>query len=311
MKKNCIFFGYMTLILLCAGGYLFADSGDVNNNGLIDIVDALLIAQYYVDFNPEDFEEAYADVNCDTHIDIVDALLVAQYYVGLIDSFPCSPNPEPTPFQNSYSLHTKYSSIRSYPVGGGIFIIYIEPQINFSGNVSLTVTADPLLNASLNRQVLDENNTVSELTIFPDSRIELALYRITIDAVHDEDNKNIIVEADVMSWETGDTTEYNAHLYTFNQWLQDNRPDLNLSLYNTWTLYRTYPQTLIVEHITFLNDEWEIRLCYHVMIPPDDWSRLLVRKRGDIEATLALYRETADAVISETDISEYPIMYGY
>ncbi|MBN2535747.1 MAG: hypothetical protein JXB88_22905 [Spirochaetales bacterium] len=28
-----------------------------------------------------------ADVNCDGSIDIVDALLVAQYYVGLINSF--------------------------------------------------------------------------------------------------------------------------------------------------------------------------------------------------------------------------------
>ena len=30
-----------------------------------------------------------ADVNCDGTIDIIDALLIAQYYVGLIPSFPC------------------------------------------------------------------------------------------------------------------------------------------------------------------------------------------------------------------------------
>jgi DUF1680 family protein len=59
--------------------------GDVNGSGTIDIVDALLIAQYYVGLNPAGFVVANADVNCTSTIDIVDALLVAQYYVGLIN----------------------------------------------------------------------------------------------------------------------------------------------------------------------------------------------------------------------------------
>ncbi|MBN2442450.1 MAG: glycoside hydrolase family 3 C-terminal domain-containing protein [Spirochaetales bacterium] len=61
--------------------------GDVNNDGSIDIVDALLIAQYYVDLNPPNFDISRADTNCNGNIDIVDALLIAQYYVGLIEKF--------------------------------------------------------------------------------------------------------------------------------------------------------------------------------------------------------------------------------
>ncbi len=63
--------------------------GDVNGSGTIDIVDALVIAQYYVGLMPDPFVVANADVNCSGGIDIVDALLVAQYYVGLITSFSC------------------------------------------------------------------------------------------------------------------------------------------------------------------------------------------------------------------------------
>jgi aryl-phospho-beta-D-glucosidase BglC (GH1 family) len=63
--------------------------GDVNGSGTVDIVDALLIAQYYVGLNPAGFVSANADVNCSGTIDIVDALVVAQYYVGLVTSFPC------------------------------------------------------------------------------------------------------------------------------------------------------------------------------------------------------------------------------
>jgi hypothetical protein len=63
--------------------------GDVNGSGGVDIVDALLIAQFYVGLNPANFNSALADVNCSGVIDIVDALLIAQFYVGLFASFPC------------------------------------------------------------------------------------------------------------------------------------------------------------------------------------------------------------------------------
>ncbi|MBN2738194.1 MAG: hypothetical protein JXR70_14515 [Spirochaetales bacterium] len=65
-------------------------SGDVNDDGVVNIVDALLIAQRYVNLPVSGiFIEEKADVNCSQKIDIVDALLVAQYYVGLIDEFSC------------------------------------------------------------------------------------------------------------------------------------------------------------------------------------------------------------------------------
>ncbi|MBN2535420.1 MAG: right-handed parallel beta-helix repeat-containing protein [Spirochaetales bacterium] len=73
------------------------DLGDVNGDWNIDIVDALLTAQYYVGLNPGNFNPGNADVNCDNSIDIVDALLIAQYYVGLIPAMPCSATNPPTP----------------------------------------------------------------------------------------------------------------------------------------------------------------------------------------------------------------------
>jgi len=61
--------------------------GDVNQDNAINVVDALLIAQYYVGLNPSNFNSAYADTDCNGTITIVDALLIAQYYVGLISGF--------------------------------------------------------------------------------------------------------------------------------------------------------------------------------------------------------------------------------
>ncbi|MBN1700046.1 MAG: RICIN domain-containing protein [Spirochaetales bacterium] len=64
-----------------------ASLGDVNADSNINIVDALLTAQYYVGLEPAGFDTSRADTNCDGTINIVDALLIAQYYVGLVNGF--------------------------------------------------------------------------------------------------------------------------------------------------------------------------------------------------------------------------------
>jgi mannan endo-1,4-beta-mannosidase len=62
------------------------NKGDANNDGTIDIIDALLIAQCYVGLTSCPGTDV-GDTNCDGSIDIIDALLIAQYYVGLISGF--------------------------------------------------------------------------------------------------------------------------------------------------------------------------------------------------------------------------------
>lgn len=74
-----------------------AEWGDVNDDAVIDIVDALLVAQFYVGLDPQGFLQEAADVSADGDIDIVDALLIAQFYVGLINEFPASSTDTPSP----------------------------------------------------------------------------------------------------------------------------------------------------------------------------------------------------------------------
>ncbi|MBN2440164.1 MAG: glycoside hydrolase family 5 protein [Spirochaetales bacterium] len=65
--------------------------GDANNDGRVNILDSLIITQFYVGLNPGNFNFMLADVNCNNVVDVVDALLIAQYYVRLIDFF-CNGN---------------------------------------------------------------------------------------------------------------------------------------------------------------------------------------------------------------------------
>jgi hypothetical protein len=100
MKNNNVM--VKSIIIACifvvfSGFYLQAQNlGDVNNDNSINIVDALLVAQYYVGLNPSPFYSSAADANCSGSIDIVDALMIAQYYVGLVSSLSCDTTPEPT-----------------------------------------------------------------------------------------------------------------------------------------------------------------------------------------------------------------------
>ena len=93
MKKT----GFIIILILILSVSAGAQSlGDVNNSSQVDIVDSLLVAQYYVGLNPAGFYISAADVSGDSTIDIIDALLIAQYYVGLISEFPAGGTVQPT-----------------------------------------------------------------------------------------------------------------------------------------------------------------------------------------------------------------------
>lgn len=63
--------------------------GDVNGDGQVNYLDAMLIAQFYVgDIEEDELNLAAADVNGDGIVNYLDAMMVAQFYVGDIDSFP-------------------------------------------------------------------------------------------------------------------------------------------------------------------------------------------------------------------------------
>lgn len=100
--KNVLFLCLVfILISVCTTLYSQAppvQPGDVNEDNEVDIIDALLIAQYYVGITPPGLiNTSVSDVNYSGRTDIVDALLIAQLYVGIIQTFPDSRTPVPTP----------------------------------------------------------------------------------------------------------------------------------------------------------------------------------------------------------------------
>ncbi|MBN2736030.1 MAG: hypothetical protein JXR70_03555 [Spirochaetales bacterium] len=112
MKRTLFLIFVSSLILLTGTSQVFAADalcGDVDANGRVNIVDALLAAQIYVGFDIE-YEKCWTDVDGDDKITILDALFIAQYYIGLIKEFKgcqdCGSQPTPSiPAKEAESIY--------------------------------------------------------------------------------------------------------------------------------------------------------------------------------------------------------------
>ena len=252
---------------------------------------------------------------------------------------------------DKFELEAKYSYIRSYPEGGGIFIIKMTPKRGFSGYVSLQINTDSNLNAQLDRKTLNKQSQVAEITIQPNELTELKTYKIVLTATYHKKSKHmtffnwiskikfpflsyvinhlfnrcnsdydcaplshiketLVLEVEMFDWTSDNLPDAIIKRDELIDWLEDEHPEFGNFSGENWFAYLTYPAHLIVEHWTFLYEKWEMRICYHVTIPPYNWSMLCLRPRGEVDAIFVAKRES-DGTTYEIPISDYPIFYGY
>jgi hypothetical protein len=96
MKIKCL---CLVILFVILGQFISASTlGDVNEDEKVNIIDALLVAQCYVNILTHEINLINADVDGNGEITILDALLIAQYYVTIITCFPPEcPKPTPQP----------------------------------------------------------------------------------------------------------------------------------------------------------------------------------------------------------------------
>lgn len=252
-------------------------------------------------------------------------ILVGLFLVGCSADNPVQPSAdqivlgkkpvEPPTGQGSFTLEAKYTYVRSYPGGGGIYLLRIVPGADLEGDVNLSLSANKFLTAQLTNSIVNSASTVAELTISPTRQVALATHLITVMASNQTHQESIELEVEVVNWGVVSMGIAQEKQDQFIDWMQVEHPELGNFANQQWDVYGTYPQIMIVEHYTFLSDDWEFRICFHVMIPPYDWSKMLLRPRGQWEPVLAAIREWDESsqtyIIHDMPIEDYPIIYGY
>ncbi|UCF13521.1 MAG: hypothetical protein JSW06_04485 [Thermoplasmatales archaeon] len=251
---------------------------------------------------------------------------------------------------DGFEIEAKYSYIRSYRGGGGIFIINMTPENDFSGLVFLWIKGDSDLNIQLNRRILDKESRIAEITVAPNELTEIKTHQIVLTAFHFKmpiittilnliskiihtrfqhligrlydhhdvgflatslfDIRRLVLEVEMFNWSSDNLPDAIIKRDELIDWLELEYPEFGNFSDKESFAYMTYPEILIVEHWTFLCKCWEMRICYHVMIPPHDWSKICLRRRGEVNPIFAAMRES-DGTIYEINVSEYPIMFGY
>jgi hypothetical protein len=221
-------------------------------------------------------------------------------------------NPIDPPAQDhgTYALIARYDTIRSYPGGGGLFLLAFQPDSAFGGTVRLHIECDPLLQPQLSSSALSRTDSVLEILLAPGASILPDRYPVTVVAAHNGVERRLSLAVTVFDWQQGAYDDAMAKRDLFRDWLVSRNPGYAEIFEAPLRIFGTYPQILIVEHYTSISPRYECRFCFHVMIPPYDWSLMRVRSRFSLQPEIALKREP-DGTIHTIPLSDYPVLLGY
>jgi hypothetical protein len=209
-----------------------------------------------------------------------------------------------------FHIDTRYSKIKSHPGGGGVFIVRLAHARAMPRDFSLFLESPAELRARIDIDETGGPYGIAEISIHPDQLIDIGVHPLTLYAANSNVTGAVELKVDVINWPVGNPEAANIKRDEFVEWLEDEHPEFGQFTGRDWFSYLTYPGILVVEHWTFLDPDWEMRICFHVMIPPYDWSMLLLRPRGQWDPILAAMRES-DGTTYEIPIDEYPTFYSY
>lgn len=153
-----------------------------------------------------------------------------------------------------------------------------------------------------------EDDEVAEVSIIPDSSsLKDTIWGDTITVMIKGERGSNQDSSTVMIYVTPGSDgryEYACEVRdSFVRRLADSYPELGIDSQTEWTPTIVRPHILVVSHYLFFSDEWEMWVDWHVTIPPYDWTRMYLRRRGEEMAPSYAFE-----IASRTDWGDaYPI----
>lgn len=168
----------------------------------------------------------------------------------------------------------------------GAEVVLLVSQTDETAGVAMVTASAPGATVAIRPSEIS-GSEVAEVTVVPDATATETELTITIEVVTGGTIHSVTRTTPVLTWEDDRAEQAAEILGLFTSWLAENRSELGITPETGFEGTFLAPQLLVVSHYGFFNDEWEIGLSWHVMIPPDDFSEIYLRPRSALRPTLA------------------------
>lgn len=202
-------------------------------------------------------------------------LLIVCTVMAMIFFLNCSEDAQ-APFE----LQIFPGTMQAIPQQDCIFLLRVEDTgkgAGEGGTVELRASGEGILFYLTKASIV--SGDVSELHIIPGQEHTNKQIQVELNAERKDVKKKNSVTVTVISGEDHLAPNATDIRNRFVTWLAENYPQLNIKESTIWNGTLVNPNITIVSYYLFFSGEWEMGLTYHVMIPPNDWARIYLRKR--------------------------------
>lgn len=160
----------------------------------------------------------------------------------------------------SYTVSVREDTIYSFQGGGGIFVLHLEPESDFEGDVGVSVYANNKFNSTIYNTNLTREKPTCEIVVKPVNNMKTGEYPVSVICRHADKSKTVFLNVVVQTHRAPVTTPPELPS-TFIEWLGINCPELNIDENQSWFgFYATNSIPGAPAKKIFLCPEWEIYL---------------------------------------------------
>lgn len=220
---------------------------------------------------------------------------------GLLAAAACGDDGEPgdaSPFE----LVVQPQFVQgAFPGQAVTVLVTVEDSTAGGGEVSLTASF-PSGTAAVEPERIGPGE-IAEVTLTADAVTEEREAELTITAKRGLVEQSATRAVAVIPGEDDRGPTARDILAIFTAWLAEAHPDLGITPDSAFDGSMVAPRLLVVSHYMFIDEQYELGLSWHVTIPPDDWSELYLRPRGELRPTRAFRMSSWTAGLAGEEVA--------
>ncbi len=214
-----------------------------------------------------------------------------------------TPKPSPTPADFTIKVLPAEEPVEGRPAIPGEKVVFLIVATSPSDQpVTIAATASGGKIFKVEPAQL-EPGVVGEVWMVPDASTEEATVSTTIAATRGAFSHSEKRTTKVMPFEDSRQAEAQPYFEMWTSWLATNHPEFGITATTKWDSSFVLA-LLIVSHYAYFSDDWEMKVSWHIMVKPDDFTEVYLRHRGTDTTWTHAFR--MDSFSGKTAVHEIP-----